>query len=202
MAYGGTGVTSLSNVLGTTNQVTVTNGTARVIGGDITLSLPQNIHTAATPQFAGLTLTGRQANILDAAANGLYLIENIKHYINNGSSVAGPIKITMPFTTSSSTMVGIKLFIYDYNATHNSADSIEMYIQFYTTGGAIHNENVFVYGGRESLISAVRFGNNASNNVQIFIDLNNNLAYPKVLIKEVYTSHNNAETSTYRDSAN
>lgn len=39
--------------LGTTNQVIVTHNTS-----DITLSLPQNIHTAATPQFAGMTLTG------------------------------------------------------------------------------------------------------------------------------------------------
>lgn len=37
---------------GTNNQVTVTHG----VGG-ITLSLPQNIHTGATPTFAGLTLT-------------------------------------------------------------------------------------------------------------------------------------------------
>lgn len=38
---------------GTANQVTVTHNTS-----DTTLSLPQNIHTAATPTFAGLTLTG------------------------------------------------------------------------------------------------------------------------------------------------
>lgn len=58
VANGGSGVTALSNVLGTTNQVTVSGGTARVIGGDVTLSLPQNIHTAATPTFGGMTLTG------------------------------------------------------------------------------------------------------------------------------------------------
>jgi len=62
---GGTGVTSLSNVLGTTNQVTVSNGTARVIGGNVTLSLPQNIHTAATPTFAGLTLSSIAAGTAD-----------------------------------------------------------------------------------------------------------------------------------------
>jgi hypothetical protein len=45
-----TGVTSLA---GTTNQIIVSTST-----GAITLTLPQNIHTAATPTFAGETLTG------------------------------------------------------------------------------------------------------------------------------------------------
>jgi len=41
-------------IAGTTNQVTVTDDS----DGTVTLSLPQNIHTGATPTFAGLTLTG------------------------------------------------------------------------------------------------------------------------------------------------
>ena len=46
--------TNLSSwVSGTTNQITVTPS-----GGSVTLSTPQNIHTGATPTFAGLTLTG------------------------------------------------------------------------------------------------------------------------------------------------
>ena len=40
-------------LLGTNNQVTVTHNAA-----DVTLSLPQDIHTGATPTFAGETLTG------------------------------------------------------------------------------------------------------------------------------------------------
>lgn len=42
----------LAEITGTANQVTVTNG-----AGTITLSLPQNIHTGASPTFAGLTLS-------------------------------------------------------------------------------------------------------------------------------------------------
>lgn len=38
---------------GTTNQIILTDGG---VGGTLTLSLPQSIHTAATPQFAGLGL--------------------------------------------------------------------------------------------------------------------------------------------------
>lgn len=63
---GGTGQTSYTNgqllignttgntlakgtLTGTANQITVTNG-----GGSITLSAPQDLHTSATPQFAGI----------------------------------------------------------------------------------------------------------------------------------------------------
>lgn len=49
------GATALEykTIAGTANQVTATFGV-----GTLTLSLPQNIHTAATPTFAGLTLSG------------------------------------------------------------------------------------------------------------------------------------------------
>ena len=44
----------LTSVSGTTNQINVSANT-----GAVTFSLPQNIHTGATPTFAGLTSTGR-----------------------------------------------------------------------------------------------------------------------------------------------
>jgi len=43
----------VSTITGTANQVTVTG--SGDISADVTLSLPQNIHTAATPTFAGVT---------------------------------------------------------------------------------------------------------------------------------------------------
>ena len=57
----GSGAPSTGTLTGTSNQVTVTNGP-----GTVTLSLPQNIHTAAVPQFAGLT-----APYIRPAANGV-----------------------------------------------------------------------------------------------------------------------------------
>jgi len=54
LAIGNTGnPPSITGLTGTANQITVTNG-----AGSITLSTPQDIHAAATPTFAGLTLTG------------------------------------------------------------------------------------------------------------------------------------------------
>ena len=55
-----------STLTGTTNQVTVTNG-----AGSITLSLPQSIHTAATPTFAGLTLSGLTGYLKGNGASAL-----------------------------------------------------------------------------------------------------------------------------------
>jgi len=43
----------VSTITGTTNQITVTGSGS--VSADVTLSLPQNIHTAATPTFAGVT---------------------------------------------------------------------------------------------------------------------------------------------------
>jgi hypothetical protein len=54
---GGTGVNSLSDIIGTTNQINVTGGTGSVIGGNVTLSLPQDIDTSATPTFSSVTLS-------------------------------------------------------------------------------------------------------------------------------------------------
>jgi hypothetical protein len=87
-----------STITGTTNQVIVSNG-----AGSIMLSLPQNIHTAATPTFAGLTDTGLAANtfiysgtssLLTATAaptNGQLLV---------GSTGAAPVAATLTGTTS------------------------------------------------------------------------------------------------------
>ncbi len=56
-------------ITGTTNQVIVTNGNG--VSGNPTLSLPQDIHTAATPIFAGLTLSGFGTGIVHANASGV-----------------------------------------------------------------------------------------------------------------------------------
>lgn len=85
-----TGVTSLT---GTANQVTVSAAT-----GAITLSLPQNIHTAATPTFARLTLTdGTQTTstpVLSMTQTwnaGAVVFEGFKINITDTASAAGSL---------------------------------------------------------------------------------------------------------------
>jgi len=55
----GTDTFTKRTITGTTNQVTVTNGDG--VSGNPTLSLPQDIHTGASPTFAGVTSTGLTA---------------------------------------------------------------------------------------------------------------------------------------------
>lgn len=51
----GAGTALARTLTGTSNQVTVTNGDG--VAGNPTLSLPQDIHTTASPTFTGLTVT-------------------------------------------------------------------------------------------------------------------------------------------------
>jgi hypothetical protein len=52
-----TSASGVSSITGTSNQVLVNGGTSAATGA-VTLTLPQSIHTAASPTFADLTLTG------------------------------------------------------------------------------------------------------------------------------------------------
>jgi hypothetical protein len=96
VASGGTGQTSYTNgqllignttgntltkatLTGTANQVNVTNGS-----GSITLSTPQNIHTGASPTFAGMTLTSD----LGFSTPGLNGMRNILVNTTDGSDNA------------------------------------------------------------------------------------------------------------------
>lgn len=56
MARTAAGTYTNRTITGTTNQITVTNGDG--VGGNPTLALPQDIHTGATPTFAGVTYDG------------------------------------------------------------------------------------------------------------------------------------------------
>lgn len=70
LLIGSTGAAPVAaGLTGTSNQITVTTG-----AGSITLSLPQNIHTAATPQFAGMTLQAAAA--IDGSAPVTMLIRS------------------------------------------------------------------------------------------------------------------------------
>jgi len=88
VGQGGTGQTTYTNgqllignttgntltkatLTGTTNQVSITNG-----AGSITLSLPQNINTTASPTFNQLTLQASSALTITSATNSIRLENN------------------------------------------------------------------------------------------------------------------------------
>ena len=56
-------------LIGTANQITVTDGGA---GGNVTLSTPQNLHTGASPTFAGLTLSSLTSELLKVNGSGVF----------------------------------------------------------------------------------------------------------------------------------
>ena len=64
---------TLAGLTGTTNQITVTNA-----AGSITLAIPQDIHTAATPTFAGLILskTVTATDVIHSVTTALSLSES------------------------------------------------------------------------------------------------------------------------------
>jgi hypothetical protein len=99
---GSTGLApNAATLTGTTNRVTVTNG-----AGTITLSTPQNIHTAATPTFSSqtlsattnqLTLGTTNTAIISAtapAASRTYTIADPGANANFVMDTAGPLVIT------------------------------------------------------------------------------------------------------------
>jgi hypothetical protein len=79
---GATGVTSLA---GTANQVSVSAAT-----GAVTLSLPQNIHTGASPTFAGMSLSA-QLNINTSLNSGIAIGGSGQTAIYYVSSAGGPV---------------------------------------------------------------------------------------------------------------
>ena len=76
-------------VAGTSNQITITNDT----DGTITISTPQDIHTGASPTFAGMTLSGLTASRLAAtgASSQLASVANLASWI---AGTANQITVT------------------------------------------------------------------------------------------------------------
>ncbi len=100
---------------GTANQVIVANGDG--VAGNPTFSLPQNIHTGATPSFAGLTLTGA------LAANGGITVPTGQSITGAGTaSISGFASIAgTTIATSGDLTVGGNLIVNGTTATVNSA---------------------------------------------------------------------------------
>lgn len=73
--------TSARTITGTSNQVTVTNGDG--VSGNPTLSLPQDIHTGASPTFGGQTLTGDGSQTSSATAQ--WSFRGFKQYFTTSS---------------------------------------------------------------------------------------------------------------------
>lgn len=107
LLIGSTGAAPAAATLtGTTNRVTVTNG-----AGSITLSLPQDIHTGATPTFASQTLAATTNQLVMGttntvtlsatapAASRIYTLPDAGANANIVLNTAGPLTVTNTATT-------------------------------------------------------------------------------------------------------
>lgn len=82
------------NLTGTTNRITVTGGTGAVIGSGTSLTLPQDIHTAANPTFAALTVSSVNKVVITAPATSATLT------IANGKTLTASNTLTLAGTDS------------------------------------------------------------------------------------------------------
>ena len=83
-------VAALSSwIAGTVNQITVADDG----DGTITLSLPQDIHTGASPEFTGLTLSSLTASRL-SATDGSKALESVADLTNWVAGTAGQVAVT------------------------------------------------------------------------------------------------------------
>ncbi|MCC6933475.1 MAG: hypothetical protein IT292_09505, partial [Deltaproteobacteria bacterium] len=73
------------DLVGTTNQITVSGGADVMVGAnDVTLTLPQDIHTAASPTFNNLSLSGSITS-LGVGANSFTGALNVRSGIMTGA---------------------------------------------------------------------------------------------------------------------
>lgn len=140
VGYGGTGLSSIGaanrvlgmnsagtlaeykDVLGTSNQVSVTHG-----ANSITLSTPQNIHTGASPTFAGLTLSGA---IVGAASQSVF---NTVSTTVNAFGAATTLNIGN--TGGTNTVLGATTFSQTLQQGSGSGASAGLVIDYYGVSG-------------------------------------------------------------------
>ena len=93
----------LAGITGTTNQVNVSNGS-----GSITLSLPQNIHTSATPTFSQITVGGTKINDatnlkIENTTSGIFsLFQSTTGLTSLNSGVGQPLRFKIDNITQAS----------------------------------------------------------------------------------------------------
>ena len=173
----GAGAGSAVTITGTANQVNVANGSGS--GGNPTLSLPQSIHTGATPQFAalglgeaaptaGLELTGKTIstdadNTVGAADATFSLTKNnsntrtfpgllIKPTINTGGSNANTTLNVLAVDTTNTATTGVTT-----NLLRLAYGGSQQFVV--TSGGAVTATS---FSGDGSALTALNAGNLSS----------------------------------------
>jgi hypothetical protein len=135
--------TNVKSVTGTTNRITATKNNTT---GDVTLTLPQDIHTSATPTFGSVTANGVQvgsaANTISVATSNANLTlagngtGNVT--ISTPASLSGTLTVTGTTTLNGNVTLGSTANL----TLSNSAASITLA----SSGTSINNASAAVSG--------------------------------------------------------
>lgn len=122
-------LTSERVLTGTANQITITDGGA---GSTVTLALPQNIHTAATPQFASVVFADN-TGLTDDSSNELLWLQKQTNAVNyveveNAATTTNPIIRA----TGDDSNVGLSFAVkgtgtYNFTATSSNAATLRLF---------------------------------------------------------------------------
>jgi hypothetical protein len=172
----GTGVVTVSNtgvtsLAGTANQVTVSAGT-----GGVTLSLPQNIHTGASPTFSSLTLNGGVSTY--SAGNSSYIT------FGPNASWASYLRVgATPSVVGNSIAQVIST---DGNLHLDSGTNQQIYLNYYSAGrpinvyGQINTTSNIVLGSHTLSSDTWRFRVTPNNYTSWYVELGEYYSRPSV----------------------
>lgn len=136
-------------ITGTTNQVNVTNGDG--VSGNPTLSLPQNIHTGASPTFAGQTLTGDSAQTSSATAQ--WSFRGAKQYFTASS-----------FGNNAGVQYGIQATATDATNANFSIDKLNYQGYFVSNLFSVSSSGNVTYYGNQIPVSDSTYTNGTPTN--------------------------------------
>lgn len=183
------------SILGTTNQVSVTNGLSRLFGdANVVLSLPQNIDSGASPTFIGMTLSPCSTFQMDTSPQLRFKVDCSSSLITATSQI--PTQPGISDIGNSSNRYD-DLWITDINATgtndfkticiggdcktswptsvssdtncSTSADCNSMYIQKNPlTDQNINNQDLNIYNGQLVLQAGQNIANTNDNIFEIW----------------------------------
>jgi hypothetical protein len=153
-------------ITGTANQITVTNGNG--VSGNPTLSLPQDIHAAATPTFGGLFIasggsltlqrgTGTNRDVDFRAASAFNNVASMTVYPNSGTNVTSELQIVPRGTGLSSIPSNVSLFNTDFVADSTNWERLNF--RAVTSAYRIFSEKGGTGSLRPIVISAVSDSN-------------------------------------------
>ena len=186
------------DLAGTTNQVSLSaSGTGTILARNITLSLPQDIHTAATPQFArmGLGQVAVSADILGITSSSTTDLSTGFYIQKTGAVVGTSYGGYTSNTGDSTTNVG------QYVTVANADTNVAFYADASVTEGAYSTNLAYAYVANTGDIAIIAgkllFGTFKSEDTNLYRTAANSLKTDDAFTATQFTSTIATGTSPY-----